>query len=629
MLLSMRLLGGSGNKRGYRGTRDLEAGLRLTMLDASGFTCDYPAGIDNLKIGRDVGWADFVWPLDDRRVSRTHLVLERQAGGDWIAVRQGQKYVEVNGSPVETAASICSGDTLTLGRRDGPKLRFDIVMRAAGGAPDTLRTRTQEIVSGWHEVSRRQMRWVTAGFVAAFFATAGAYGLQYIHYREQIGLLAEMQDKLVEREQASRQVSGQFPAATIRKLRNAAYIVIKCRVNAASVCDGTAEEGFATAWPVEPATMVTNAHVGRLLDTLKAGERLCVRSPGDRPRTYCANSWQAHPAYAAFPKHLGALGNVGLDGEFQAATRPGAYDVALLRLDVPVDPDTVLDIAAPATLTALKEGDEVAFAGYLLRDIAGNETAQREPTPELHFGTISSLTNFFMLASDTDIAHAQLIHNSIPITGGASGGPVVDRSGKVVAVVSSGSIIADANTGGVSKDHPSAALVNYAQRADLVRDMLPGGTFDMAAEKKFWDGEAKKFADHENYVARQFLAEATGKLDSLLSIEAEFSKVLSADLPADQTLIDLEEGKSYAVLTYINGVEPMEVILRRPGHPDCDKTGRWPGFVFTADKTEEAKVIVFSNTAQNRDYRLTLYKADHVEAARSSRSSIAATACIE
>ncbi|MER9134752.1 trypsin-like peptidase domain-containing protein [Mesorhizobium sp. M0830] len=606
-----------------------EVGLRLTVLDAGGATGIYPAGIDALKIGRDVGWADFVWPLDDRRVSRTHLVLERQAGGDWIAVRQGQKYVEINGRPVETATSISSGDTITLGRRDGPRLRFDIITQPAGCAPDTLRTRTQEIVSGWREVSRKHVRWVIAGFAALLLVMTGAYGLQYMHYREQIGLLTEMRDKLAEREHASREVSGQFPAATIKKLKNAAYIVIKCRVNAAGVCDGRAEEGFATAWPVEPATMVTNAHVGRLMDTLKDGERLCVRSPGDMPRTYCANSWQAHPAYAVFPKHLGALGNVGLDGEFQAATRPGAYDVALLRLDVPVDPGTVLEIAESATLTALKEGDEVAFAGYLLRDIAGNETAQREPTPELHFGTISSLTNFFMFASDGDVAHAQLIHNSIAITGGASGGPVVDRNGKVVAVVSSGSIIAGASTDSVDKNHPSAALVNYAQRADLVRDMLPGRTFDMTTERKFWDEEAKKFADHESYVATQFLAEASGKLNSLLSIDAKFSKALSADLPADQTLIDLKEGQSYAMLAYINGVEPMQVILRRPGHPDCDKTGRWPGFVFTADKTEEAKVIVFSNTAQNRDYWLTLYKADHADAARSSRSSIAATACIE
>ncbi|TPM46204.1 trypsin-like serine protease [Mesorhizobium sp. B2-2-3] len=626
----MRSLRGSGKERPRsRWTGAREVGLRLTVLDAGGAARIYPAGIDTLKIGRGVGWADFVWPLDDRRVSRTHLVLERQASGDWIAVRQGHKYVEINGRPVETATSICSGDTLTLGSRDGPRLRFDIITQPAGSATDTLRTRTQEIVSGWREVSRKHMRWATAGFVTLLLAVVGTYGLQYLHYREQMGLLAEMQDKLAERERASHEVSGRFPAATINKLKKAAYIVIKCKANANGVCDGRAEEGFATAWPVEPATLVTNAHVGRLMDTLKAGERLCVRSPGDTPRTYCANSWQAHPAYAAFPKHLGALGNVGLNGEFQAATRPGAYDVALLRLDAPVDPATVLDLATPATLTELREGDEVAFAGYLLRDIAGNETAQREPTPELHFGAISSLTNFFMFASDTDISHAQLIHNSIPITGGASGGPVVDRDGNVVAVVSSGSIIADASSDSVNKNYPSAALVNYAQRADLVRDMLPGGTFDMTAEKKFWDEEAKKFADHESYVTTQFLAEAAGKLNSLLSIDAKFSKALSANLPADQTSIDLEEGQSYAVFAYIDGVEPMQVILRRPGHPDCDKTGRWPGFVFTADRTEEAKVIVFSNTAQNRDYRLTLYKADHAEAARSSRSSVAAMACIE
>jgi hypothetical protein len=60
--------------------------------------------------------------------------------------------------------------------------------------------------------------------------------------------------------------------------------------------------------------------------------------------------------------------------------------------------------------------------------------------------------------------------------GGASGSPIFNSRGEVVAILSAGNIIGQVsvNAGKINVIRaPSAAMVNYAQRVDILADIWP------------------------------------------------------------------------------------------------------------------------------------------------------------
>ena len=103
----------------------------------------------------------------------------------------------------------------------------------------------------------------------------------------------------------------------------------------------------------------------------------------------------------------------------------------------------------------------------------GSATATKAPAT-LHFGFISSLTDVFMCR--TDPAHRLLIQHSVPVTGGASGSPLIDPSGKVIGIVNGGntSVMKSEDSATGKTRTPNAALINFAQRVDLLRALADG-----------------------------------------------------------------------------------------------------------------------------------------------------------
>ena len=68
-----------------------------------------------------------------------------------------------------------------------------------------------------------------------------------------------------------------------------------------------------------------------------------------------------------------------------------------------------------------------------------------------------------------------LVRHNLPATGGASGSPIFLADGSVAAVLNAGNIILAFNPQGDSvtmSRAPSAAGVNYAQRIDILRDLV-------------------------------------------------------------------------------------------------------------------------------------------------------------
>jgi hypothetical protein len=127
----------------------------------------------------------------------------------------------------------------------------------------------------------------------------------------------------------------------------------------------------------------------------------------------------------------------------------------------------------------MQAGEPVGYVGYPSENTASS-TPQR-PAPTTQLCAITGITDFFLASREPE--YAQLVQHSCGATGGASGSPIVDRNGEVVAVLSGGNIInlfKGIGPGGtlVFERAPSAVGVNFGQRVDLLRELLEGRAND-------------------------------------------------------------------------------------------------------------------------------------------------------
>jgi hypothetical protein len=601
-----------------------------------------PLPMDEIKIGRDKGWADFVVPDigDLNAVGSRHLTVEREASGGWIAVRSARYYIEIGGRPIEFNTPLASGDTIVLGNSDGPQLTFSLLFNETGALAGMRPTEPQKPVDSWHTVFKRHARKVYASLGVLAVAVVGLAITQWLQWQRLDALYTEVETVLTD-QTAHRQPIDGFDTDDVGRLRRAAYMVLDCEKGAGEPCSAAVRQrGIATAWALAPKLLVTNIHVAREIDEArKSGDEICVRgyvdgaSPGPDGLSpaYCIESWTPHPGKALFDEAMRTpLGGWPPDtAEFKEDTRPGAYDVALLVMRDAVPADTILELADPGDLETLDAGEPVAFAGYMLRNSDGRYSAAFDPVPVVHFGHVSRATDFLMFSGDK--ATRQLIHNTIPITGGSSGGPVINRAGKVVAVVSAGSVVPIPKHAALDSElAPSASLVNYAQRADLVWQLWkPDFAFNPEAARKAWDAAAALYRAPRETVAEEALFRIKPKLGEGFArvrgkpIEGSLGKWPSAKIFG----YDFAAGRDYMVLAYSDRTDAMR--LRLIGAEECFVDGRWPALFLHADADMTAELAIVSRAASERSYEIIVYEKPSGAAARSSASSEAAISCID
>lgn len=411
--------------------------------------------LDRIRLGRATDCELRFDPVQDRGVSTVHAEILRVDEGFAVVDCGSRNGVFVNGQRVEQQSTLANGDRLQLGA-DGPLL--EVVL-----AGEALATETAYLGVA-PETELRQ-------------GTSARASKKSIGMKTLIGVV----DQTVKRErQRARRVLLPVIAVSL-----ASVVAILLVVNAepmewrdvlavptqsvyvcARVTNGNAHP-FGSAWSLGNGCLATNSHVAAEFAGLRKDQQFVVRSCTTPPQDLRITRVTLHPAYERWSDLVNRYSPFVAGQGFQRMLPP-AFDVALLH----VHEDDVgllapaLTVASRQELLDIKPGDAVALVGYPMESQAGSGVNMDAPYPQLRAGTVSRTTDYFL---GTDVAAKRhMIGMNLSSAGGASGSPVFDRNGHVVAVNSAGDYFMLANNKRIGSGGA------YGQRADVLLDLIEG-----------------------------------------------------------------------------------------------------------------------------------------------------------
>lgn len=502
----------------------------------------FDESLEEIRVGRTQG-TEVPFPEDMAVVGHDHFAIQRQAGAYRFVINPHHR-VFAGGKDIYDGQAIDRPIEVRLGTPAGPRLLLE---PSRAGGTGYVATEPQGKSDELPRLARANARWThVLGGVLAVVLLGGLYAWWSVS-EDAAPLYANAG-------------AGTDFSAIIAKYQKSVFLVDE--VDGA----GNSHSG-ATAWVVAlkdgSKAFATNAHVGELLaDARKNHYRLVVRSPDAAHREYEITDAIIHPAYAAFNSMIADASKKANSGMLRQVDLSPAYDVALL---IPASQDGLPDalpLARDNVLATLHAGEPIAFVGYPAENLVSFDV--NAPTPTSQVGIITSVRNFFLT---DDGGPAQLIEHSLPSAGGASGSPIFDAHGQVIAILSGGNNIA-------SKDGriPNAALVNFAQRVDLLRDLIGDKANDqLADDKRMWAASvarwsrapqdvaavyAKSFEETEGKLTNVTHQGATGAADPLFDRRSAttFDFPLAADI-------------RYLVTAYTPSGKPLRVVVYNADDP--------------------------------------------------------------
>lgn len=450
----------------------------LTIKHLNGPQAGTEVKIDQTKervvFGRQLD-CDVQFPPEETAVARHHFALVKKPSGAWTIELFGTPYVAIDGQPADNGQVLRGGVKIELGRVGGPALgvgitedaRTDNYLKTAGQAEAASPRQIATQASGMAKIAR-----AIAAVAVIVALGGGAFALyNYISTSQATARLESAQKEFSEALQ--KEANLRIGADVRAHIARAAYHV--------ELQDADQRiRGVGTAWVVGPDMLATNAHVGIEREGVRARERMIVRAPGQNGPIYEVVEHRLHPGYVPFNAFL--FSQVRLASTYRGGIdrlHGNGYDVALLRVAGPLPEADRLEIASTEELHALAPGTPLAISGYPGENLDSSTEGKLGVLPQQHVGVATSVTDMFLLPAPVEVR--QLIQHDLPATGGASGSPIVGPSGRVVGLLNAGNLFM------VNGERvPNAALINFAQRADLIRDMLDG-----TAERKL--GEARAY----------------------------------------------------------------------------------------------------------------------------------------
>jgi hypothetical protein len=498
--------------------------------------------LEEIRIGRTPD-TEVPFPEDMAIVGHDHFAIRREAGAYKFVINPSHR-VFLYGKDVVDGQDLAAAQEVHLGTPAGPRLLLE--PSRAGGA-DYVATEPQGRSEALPEIARANARWThVLGGVLAVALLGGLFAY---------GDLSDQVQPIY-----TNAASGTDFSAIIARYQNSVFLVDEIDAT------GNSHSG-ATAWVVAlkdgTKAFASNAHVGEMLvDARKNHFRLVVRSPDAAHREYEITDAILHPAYAAFNAMLADAGKQAGSGLIREVELSPAYDVALL---IPSSQDGLpepLPLARDNALATLHAGEPIAFVGYPAENLVSFDVTA--PTPTSQVGIITSVRNFFLTA---DGGPAQLIEHSLPSAGGASGSPIFDAHGQVIALLSGGNNIA-------SKDGriPNAALVNFAQRVDLLRDLIDDRAKDqLADDQRMWAEALARWSRPPDSIASVYaksFEETEGKLTSFTHDSATGAADPLFDRRSAQTFdFALLADTRYLITAYTPAKKPLRLVVYDADNP--------------------------------------------------------------
>jgi hypothetical protein len=502
----------------------------------------FPDTLEEIRIGRTAG-SEVEYPEDMASVGHDHFAIVRQAGTYKFVINPHHR-VYANGKDVMDGEELASATEVRLGTQDGPRLLLE---PSRAGGTNYIATEPQGKSVALPEIARSSARWThRLGFIVAIAILGGIFA----YWK----LSGEVQPIY------ANAGSGTDFSAIIAKYQKSVFLVDEVDAG------GNTQSG-ATAWvvalPDGRKAFATNAHVGGMLaDARKNHFRLLVRSPDTAHREYTIVDAIIHPAYAAFNAMLAEADKKASSGMIREVGLSPAYDVAILIPDKQDGIPDPLPLAKDATLAKLHSGEPIAFIGYPAENLVSFDV--NAPTPTSQVGIITSVRNFFLTA---DGGPAQLIEHSLPSAGGASGSPIFDSHGEVIALLSGGNNI-------TSKDGriPNAALVNFAQRVDLLRDLANGkADSQLDSDKKMWAEAVARWSRPPDTIAALYAKQfetTEGKLTTFMRDgQTGRADPLFEKRSAQTYDFSVAGDKNYLVTAYTSTKSPLRVVVYNADDP--------------------------------------------------------------
>lgn len=418
----------------------------------------FAAGDKTIGFGRSVE-CEVRFSPSDTRLGRNHFSL-RPAAGSFELVTDREHPVFMNGERViGTVALLAESELRLVDAKTGPKIKLSISQMADG----TLTDAAFKTDSGTLQQGMKYLRHGLAAGLAIAIIFAGVLAYQ-AHVQKQLQLAFGAETAtLLEKFQTAQGPSTTW-SGVYERIRGSVYQV------AILSNDGSAPQAEGTAWVYGPHSLITNAHVAALFSTATPGQTVVVIAPDGQQTPIRVVDAILHPAYLAFRDNISRTErSMGTTLKSQ-----GSFDVAMLMVQSGAHLADPLKVASAETLQHMPPGEPLAYVGYPAA-FAKNASAQ-----QFRIGYISGSSDFLGVAGS---ATGELIYHTAEATGGASGSPIVNQQGEVIAI----------HSGGETRDVASNFIVSgsgtfYAQSAGLIADLTTGWSAEkMALAENSWN----------------------------------------------------------------------------------------------------------------------------------------------
>lgn len=425
--------------------------LTLTRLTGFDRNKKLTLNVERVTLGSEAG-ADLRFdPTWDKTVSSRHVTLEYR-NGEWWAKDASKDGTFLDGKKI-TSEKLSPGAVVELGR-GGPKVQVDFVGAVAPSAPSpavrasgapAVPPPVYSPVSSPPSTPQPAASPVRPGGSSPIIAVAAALVIALAvagwFFRDKLGF-------------------GQAPEKALAQVaKDYADAVGLVVVVHPKLSDGK-PTAMATAWAIAPRIYATNSHVSDPVREVleKGGSAYIVvnRSPDKKIKITRA---VVHPRY----------GKPELNFEGKPHAVP-AYDVGLLHTDE--NAPKVFKLAQRRELEKLDSGYRIGYLGFPMEGMAGGGVEIRSPVATMQSGIITSITDYWLAQASYE--KRLLVQHNLGATGGASGSPIFNAKGEIVAILNAGNIIGSVSfESGTIVRAPSSVMVNFAQRVDLLRDIWP------------------------------------------------------------------------------------------------------------------------------------------------------------